>query len=91
MKPYAITLTLWGVILLIVAADHDIRHFHIPQLIRLLLFLLIALGQIGSLFWGIIGFFSRKPKSDYFITFILGLLSLPTLLLVLIILFNENC
>lgn len=90
MKPFAISLTLWGVILLLFTVGDAVHIHRTPALLRQLLYLTIAMGQIWSVFWGIIGFFSRKPKRDYLLTFLLGLLSLPTLLILILIL-GECC
>lgn len=86
MKPYALSLILWGVILLLFTVGDAVHIHRTPVLFRQLLYLTIALGQLWSVFWGIIGFFSRKPKRDYLLTFLLGLLSLPTLLILILLL-----
>lgn len=90
MKPYTISLILWGVILLLFTTGNAIHIYRFPALFKQLLYLVIVLGQLWSVFWGIIGAFSRKPKSDYLLTFLLGLFSLPALL-ILILLLGGDC
>ena len=81
MKPYYITSVIFLICIILAMYGQALHIPDIPSYLKLTLWLVIASAQIWSVFWGIIGYFSRKPKIDYLITFILGIIALPFALL----------